>query len=482
MSQALTVIEAVREELAPLRPQISAMLPSHISVEKFESVSLTAVQNNPGLLDADRQSLFVACMNAANDGLLPDKREGAFVVYNEKVKVKNERGLEVDRWVKTVKWMPMIGGILKKAYQSGKVQSITCELVHEKDVYRRAAGDNAEIIHEPLDFGDRGKVVGGYAIIRLKDADPYREVMSLDQINRVRNVSKSKDSGPWGPWWDEMAKKTILRRAMKRVPISAELDVVLQRDDYLYDLDAEHRPLVEAPTTKALAKAALFSDEDIADADHGREVSARQGRDGGRTDSVAADQDAGQSGGRDEGDGDAERAEDDRVADVENPAEHAPVGEADTAQSDSAGRGEGGQGDDAAAGGVDAEVFQSLLNIIAKAETDAELDEAWELVETGPHYELLSPAQETAILNAADRRRIVVMKFRAYLSSREPPREYDDPTLWADEILAKLKTLEGQQAQAFWRKNFDYVRSGARKSPAEAQRIWDIIEMRNLDQ
>ena len=92
MSQALSVIETVREELAPLRPQISAMLPSHISVETFESVSLTAVQNNPSLLDADRQSLFVACMNAANDGLLPDKREGAFVVYNEKVKDDKDKG------------------------------------------------------------------------------------------------------------------------------------------------------------------------------------------------------------------------------------------------------------------------------------------------------------------------------------------------------------------------------------------------------
>ena len=131
---------------------------------------------------------------------------------------------------------------------------------------------------------------------------------------------------------------------------------------------------------------------------------------------------------------------------------------------------------------MDAEVFQSLLNIIDRAENDAELDEAWELIESGPHYDVLSPSQETAILNAADRQRCKVMKFRAFLSSAEPPREYDDGVPWADDIIEKLSTLKGQQAQAFWRKNADYVRSGARKNPESAKRILAEFEKRGIDQ
>ena len=475
MSNALTIIEEVREELRPIEAQVAPVLPAHISSQKFMSVCMTALDNNPDLINADRQSLKVACLNAANDGLLPDKREGAFVIFNEKVKRKDPKtGRDVESWVKAVKWMPMIGGILKKAYQSGKVQSISVELVHKNDTYRRAAGDDAQIVHEPLDFGDRGPVIGGYCIIRLKDADPYREVMSLDQINKVRSVSKSKDNGPWVTWWEEQAKKTLLRRALKRTPLSAELDQVFQRDDYLYDMDAEHRPMIDAPAqTRALPKAAIFSDEDIAHEDTQTDDQHAPSKD-----TQTRNSDAGTGGKADRIGGGV--SDDSRDAVVDESAQLVGRDDGIAGVGERAGTNTGGnRPDDKDSAGIDAETFDSLCRLIGTAETDEEMDDAWMTIESGPHYDNLSSGQETTLLNVADRQRIKVMKFRAFLSSQEPPREFDRGDEWADAILGKLKSLtDEKQAQAFWKRNIDYVRGGARKNPASAERIMKAVEVR----
>lgn len=77
--QPMTEADWRRQELAHIRNtlekqkgEIAKALPEDIPAERFIRTALTAVQVNPDLLDADRQSLFIACMKAAQDGLLPD--------------------------------------------------------------------------------------------------------------------------------------------------------------------------------------------------------------------------------------------------------------------------------------------------------------------------------------------------------------------------------------------------------------------------
>jgi len=94
-------MEAMRGTLVKMQPEFAAALPPQIPVEKFIRTTLTAVQMNPDLLQADRRSLLGACMKAAQDGLLLDGREAAPVIFNTKDGKK-------------VQYMPMVGGILKK--------------------------------------------------------------------------------------------------------------------------------------------------------------------------------------------------------------------------------------------------------------------------------------------------------------------------------------------------------------------------------
>ena len=218
MSTEITPMEAMRGTLVKMQPEFAAALPPQIPVEKFIRTTLTAVQMNPELLGADRRSLLGACMKAAQDGLLLDGREAAPVIFNTKEGKK-------------VQYMPMVGGILKKIRNSGELSSISAQVVYDKDQFEYELGDNESITHKPFLGSDRGKQIAVYAVAKTKDGAIYREVMSVSDVEKVRAASRAGKFGPWVDWWDEMAKKTVIRRMAKRLPSSADLDQVIANDN-----------------------------------------------------------------------------------------------------------------------------------------------------------------------------------------------------------------------------------------------------------
>ncbi|MBM4438186.1 MAG: recombinase RecT, partial [Actinobacteria bacterium] len=124
----------------------------------------------------------------------------------------------------------------KKLRNSGELLSISAHTAHENDHFEYELGDEEKIIHKPRLDGPRGLVIAAYAVAKTKDGGIYREVMSVDEIEKIRNVSRAKDSGPWSQWYEEMARKTVLRRLMKRLPSSADLDSLVEADNETYDL------------------------------------------------------------------------------------------------------------------------------------------------------------------------------------------------------------------------------------------------------
>ena len=230
-------IVKLKEQFDSREDSFKAALPAHIPVERFMRVVMTATQRNPELVQADRASLFNSSLLAAQDGLLPDGREGALVIYN----MKKDGG-----WIKAVQWMPMIAGILKKCRNSGELSSIEAHAVRANDKFSYRIGIDEQPLHEPDWFGERGDVVGVYAVAKLKDGSRVSEIMSRIEVEKVRAVSRSKDKGPWVEWWEEMARKTVLRRLSKRLPISSDLDDLIRRDDALYDFDGARQDAQQA--------------------------------------------------------------------------------------------------------------------------------------------------------------------------------------------------------------------------------------------
>lgn len=238
-TKALTPIEAFRNDLSRMGPQFKMALPPHIVPDKFIRVVVTAVQGNADLLNVDRGSLFGACMKAAQDGLLPDGREGAIIKFRTK---------EGDK----AQWMPMVGGILKKVRNSGELSSISANVVYKNDQFDYFIDESGEhLTHKPKLDGERGPIHLTYAVAKTKDGGVYVEVMTEDQMTAVKGMSRAKDSGPWsGPFADEMRKKTAIRRLSKRLPMSTDLDDVIRADDELYDLKHDE-PKAPEQTPKA---------------------------------------------------------------------------------------------------------------------------------------------------------------------------------------------------------------------------------------
>jgi recombination protein RecT len=228
-------VSNLRADLSRMTREFEAALPQQIPVEQFVRTIVTAVQMQPELLEADRRSLYSSCMKAAQDGLLLDGREAGLSVYNDR---KNGG--------KTVAYLPMVGGILKKIRQSGEISSIRAHVVHQGDEFDFELGDNERIHHKP-NLASPGNPVAVYAIAKFRDGDIQREVMSHAQVERIRAKATGIGKHCWTSDWGEMAKKTVIRRLSKRLPSSNDLDQVLQSDNVNYEPIAAVKVTEEAP-------------------------------------------------------------------------------------------------------------------------------------------------------------------------------------------------------------------------------------------
>lgn len=247
MAKPTNPIELIRREADMMSPQFGQALPSHIPVERFARVILTAVQLNDYLLKCDRRSLWASAMKAANDGLLPDGKEGALVPFKGKVQ-----------------WVPMVAGIRKKARNSGEIATWETEVFCENDKFDFQLGDDPFILHKP-ELDDRGKPVGAYSIATLKSGEKSREVMGATAIYKIRDRSEGwksfkagkTKSSPWQTDEEEMFRKTVAKRHAKVLPTSTDLDDVLRRDDELYNHEAASDRKVKQETLGSRAAAAL---------------------------------------------------------------------------------------------------------------------------------------------------------------------------------------------------------------------------------
>lgn len=200
--------------------------------DRFTAVVVRAVQENPDLLKADRKSLYYACQRAAQDGLIPDGREGFLGIYNTNVGTQQD-----PKWIQKVQWQPMIYGLRKMLGKHG--YHLDAELVYENEIYEFHKGDNPRIVHQAAKLGtERGKLVGAYAIATdLKSGAKHHEEMNMDELEQVRAASRNPNGTVWKNWPGEMHRKAPAKRLFKRLPLPDEFLGIIDRDNEQFDLD-----------------------------------------------------------------------------------------------------------------------------------------------------------------------------------------------------------------------------------------------------
>lgn len=127
--------------------------------------------------------------------------------------VPRDRGVHLD-----ISYM----GLLHIAQSTGSILWGQCKLVYSNDTYESNGLDIAPT-HKYNAFGNRGDVIGGYCTVKTCDGDYLTDEMSLADIKKVQATSKASN-GPWKTFWEEMARKTIVKRASKYWPKIDRLD------------------------------------------------------------------------------------------------------------------------------------------------------------------------------------------------------------------------------------------------------------------
>jgi len=220
-----TILDVMMERKAAFE----MALPKHLDADRLIRLAVTEFRKNPMLKECTPESLLGAVMQAAQVGLEPDALGSAYLVpyYN---KNKNVKEVQLQIGYK---------GLIELVRRSGQVTSIVANEVYENDEFDFEYGINEKLYHKPTMDADRGKLKCFYAYARFKDGGHAFTVMSVEQINQIRDkFSKSqkngKHFGPWADHYESMAKKTVIKQLVKYMPISVEIQNQITRDETVH--------------------------------------------------------------------------------------------------------------------------------------------------------------------------------------------------------------------------------------------------------
>lgn len=204
------------------KDKFASALPSVITPERFARICANAVASNPQLAKCSQTSLIGALLCSAQAGLEPNTSLGqAYIIpYGDKAQFQIS-----------------YKGLIELAHRSGQLKDISAHIVYENDTFEYELGLEPKLKHIPA-MTDRGEAIGAYAVYHLVSGGYGFEFMSVEDINRHRKLySKVKGQSPWDTAWDEMAKKTCLKKALKYAPMASDFVRATAQDEHTTDVD-----------------------------------------------------------------------------------------------------------------------------------------------------------------------------------------------------------------------------------------------------
>lgn len=202
--------------------EIKKALPSVITPERFTRMTLSAISTNPKLAACTPASFLGAMMSAAQLGLEPNTPLGQAYLIPYK-----------NRGVDEVQFQLGYKGLIDLAYRSGEVELVQAHIVYENDEFICEYGLEPKLVHKPAD-SDRGEPIKVYAMFKTKSGGYGFEVMSMDDVRRhAEKYSQAYKSGfsPWKTNFEEMAKKTVLKKVLKYAPLKSDFVRAVVQDE-----------------------------------------------------------------------------------------------------------------------------------------------------------------------------------------------------------------------------------------------------------
>jgi recombination protein RecT len=198
---------------------IASSCSKHVTPERLVRVACAAISRQPLLASCTRESLYLALTNCGQLGLEPNLLGSAYLVpYRNRKTGQYEAQM-----------IPGYRGLIELARRSGQIKTLQAFAVHEKDEFAWTVGEVPRHVRY-LGDDDPGALRVVWAVAIFVDGAHQVEVMTRREIEATRQRSQARESGPWVTDYEEMAKKTVVRRLAKYLPLTIELVSALEAE------------------------------------------------------------------------------------------------------------------------------------------------------------------------------------------------------------------------------------------------------------
>jgi phage RecT family recombinase len=214
--------------------QLAACCPKHFTPEAMIQVASILVYKTPELKECTKESILGSIVEAGSFGFSLNPKQGECYLIPRKNKNTGKLECTLDIGYR---------GLAKLARGNGKVEYVVAHVVHEKDLFEVELAPVPTITHKPLMAKDRGPVTYVYSMVKFLTGTILYDYMSKDDVEKIRRMSQKPNGTFWVNHWDEMAKKTIIKRHAKSLDQTPELARAIEIDNEEYNVvDTETSP------------------------------------------------------------------------------------------------------------------------------------------------------------------------------------------------------------------------------------------------
>lgn len=218
-----TSVVTVERLLESGKEQLQKVLPAVVQSDRFIRVALTEIRKSRQLQACNPVSVCAAVMQAAQLGL----EFGSTLGHAYLIPYKDEATLQVG-----------YRGLMHLARRSGAVKAFESRVVNEGDEFHYEYGLEPTIRHIPKGGAAMSHV---YAIATLTDGSKIFEVMTRAAIDDHRQKYASRNADTWNKAFDEMSRKTVVKRLIKYLPITPEVADALEIESR-FEPEEQHDP------------------------------------------------------------------------------------------------------------------------------------------------------------------------------------------------------------------------------------------------
>lgn len=187
---------------------VQEALPNNFNKARFVQNALAVINGNTELQSKPKEQIMTGLLRGAYLGLDFLSNECYLVPYGNTVNFQ----------------LSYIGSIkFVKKYSIRPIKDIYAKSVRVGDKFQASIKDGHPTLDfEPLPFNSE-EIMGVFALVLYEDGGMEYETMTKEEVNTTRqNYSRAANSNAWKKSWEEMAKKTVLRRLCKHIECDFE--------------------------------------------------------------------------------------------------------------------------------------------------------------------------------------------------------------------------------------------------------------------